>query len=284
MPTNEKSSPATVNRRHLLIGAAAMTAIPLHAIAMEDLTADVSIKALNDLGRSGVSENHELISAYSDLLAARAELAAAEDALEWLADEWKHRWPLAPEEILWGANSSPREGGECDIIGRPITRNHVELTKCMSAKFRKIGGKSCFGVLTIERLEEEIAEWTNRVPKGRTPKALEANVGLRQRMIGEYQRKLALARDYHAETERLRNLAGVEQIKQRVTDAKNRMYHAAEAISFLPAYTLHGLQLKAEAISVSFSEYTIFLADRRPLGEIARLVQSVLVMKEGTLA
>ncbi|MFX7329178.1 hypothetical protein ABTI69_20540, partial [Acinetobacter baumannii] len=42
------------------------------------------------------AENPELIAAYERFVAARAERAAAEDALEWLADEWRHLWPLAP--------------------------------------------------------------------------------------------------------------------------------------------------------------------------------------------
>ncbi len=75
-------------------------------------------------------ENPELLAAYARLQQARKELTEANDTLLWIADEWRHRWPLAPEELLGGANAQNHSGGwgwkdqaERDIIGRHLFRD-----------------------------------------------------------------------------------------------------------------------------------------------------------------
>lgn len=56
--------------------------------------------------------NPELVALVGDLRKAVAERAAAIDAKEWLVDEWRHRWPAAPDEITLpgrGHDPAPKE-------------------------------------------------------------------------------------------------------------------------------------------------------------------------------
>ena len=73
------------------------------------------------LAAPGAIEAPELLQAVEAFHAALAERKAAEDALDWIADEWRHHWPLAPEEI-----TVPRAFGweekEKDIAGRKLIR------------------------------------------------------------------------------------------------------------------------------------------------------------------
>lgn len=69
------------------------------------------------------SENPDLLQAHERMIAARTELADAKSALEWIADEWRHLWPLAPEELLGGANAGFSDTtAERDIVGNRVAR------------------------------------------------------------------------------------------------------------------------------------------------------------------
>jgi len=81
-----------LNRRRLLIGLAASTAAaPTVAIANTDAISGAADE---------IEENPDLIAAWHQHREAEAEYWTAKDELGWLADEWKHLWPLAPEGIL----------------------------------------------------------------------------------------------------------------------------------------------------------------------------------------
>ncbi|MDX3930301.1 MAG: hypothetical protein QHC90_31575, partial [Shinella sp.] len=162
-----------------------------------------------EVAASGMQENPELLAAYKRFKAARAEVAAAKDALEWLVDEWRHRWPLAPEELLCCANAhvfggTAHENAERDIAGNFLIRDTSSLTKRFTREMRQKTPETCFSIVSAKEAEERLAEWRQQTPAGRTEKALARNRAYRDDAIQRWQRKLELAREYEAETARLR--------------------------------------------------------------------------------
>ncbi|MDX3927656.1 MAG: hypothetical protein QHC90_17840 [Shinella sp.] len=226
----------------------------------------------------GVSENPELLAAYERFKAARAEVAAAKDALEWLADEWRHVWPLAPEEILDGANAHQNGRGETaerDIAGRFVMRDTNVLKKRLTAKFRAENDKTCFSVISTDQASETVSTWAQQTPAGRTEKALARNRVYRDEAIQRWQRKLELAREYEAETARLRAASGVEKAKSRIEIAESEFRMACVDISRAQAITGEGLRIKAEAIK-SHSLVGIVQLQSGILGDMARFIDNAL--------
>ncbi|WP_198521555.1 hypothetical protein [Rhizobium sullae] len=229
---------------------------------------------------SSIEENPALLEAYDRLNVARLERREAKDALEWLADEWRHLWPLAPEELLGGANADrhpgPNDDAERDIIGRHIKRDVTTLTKRLSPKFRQGHPEGvCFSVLTWEEADKHIEYWASLKPKGRTERALAKNIANREAAIVEARHKRKLAQKYFQETTALRQEAGVDQAIQRVTQAETAVLVACSDISQIPALTPNGLRIKAEAIMASGVFQTVKNSNGL-LGEMARFVQSVI--------
>jgi hypothetical protein len=107
----------TVTRRRVLLGLGAATA---SAAVVGTPTGAKSATVAR-------AENPELLKAYKALQDARTEEAKAKDALEWLVDEWRHLWPLAPEALLGGANADrygrDDNNAERDIAGRYLKRD-----------------------------------------------------------------------------------------------------------------------------------------------------------------
>ncbi|MBB4215583.1 hypothetical protein FHT79_002752 [Rhizobium sp. BK212] len=225
------------------------------------------------------AENPKLISAYDKFYDACAELKEAQDALEWLADEWRHQWPLAPEELLVNANAQDNRhstAAERDIIGRFLLRDTSTVTKGLSREFREKTRQTCFTLLTSEKARELLDRWERHAPKGRTEKSLARNVAFREEAIKECTRDIGLAERYEAQTARLRTISGVDAAQARVRDASTRMRKVADEVSRCDARTMTGLGMKADALTVTASELMkLTESDGTPLGQFARLVKSV---------
>lgn len=268
---------ANTTRRNLLIGLATTLTAAAVVIGPKAHAADPEVEIQ--------AENPELIAAYTRFTDARSELAEAKDALEWLADEWKHLWPLAPEEMLMGANAQDGRystlPAERDIIGRYIMRDKSELTKRLSPKFRQEGGRTCFSLATSAQEMELLERWKKRKITGRTEKALARNQALANKSIKEGEVRIKLAEQYEAETASLRKLSGVEAAQQRIEEITASVLRAADDISFLPALTAIGLCMKADALETTAGKILELTIDEcSGLGHIARFVKSVRQVSE----
>lgn len=231
--------------------------------------------------KAAPAENPELIAAYDRFLAARAEVAAAEDALEWLVDEWRHRWPSAPEEILGGSNADCGAGqwgetAERDIAGRFIRRDTADLTKRMTRKMRERTPCTCFSVETPECIEGVIRGW-ERPRSGRTAAALARNVAEQQRVLAKYRAMLPLSQAYYAETAALRAASGVEAVKDRISAAKSEFRAAAFAVSKAQAITPAGLCMKAEALQ---ADDLVSALEKQGgiLGDMVRFIEATIAV------
>ena len=220
-------------------------------------------------------ENPELLAAYDRFLAARAEVAAAEDALEWLVDEWRHLWPLAPEEILGFANADNYTAdAERDIAGRIIIRDTGDFTKRFDRKQREEIRTTCFTVRTPDWFQDVIDKW-ERPRTGKTKKALDRNRAQQAKVLAEYRRKLRLSEDYHAETARLREASGAANVKARIKAAKAAVNTARLDVSYAHANTLAGLHMKVTALK-SDDLFGFKLPANDIFGEIARFIDATL--------
>jgi len=257
---------ATLSRRSLLAGITAAPAAALPALAS---AAPAAIQ---------VEENPALVAAWKAFRAAETEYYAAKDALEWLADEWKHLWPLAPEEILGVAEADifhgPKDNAERDIIGRPIKRDRADLTKRLSRKFREKGGQTCFAVDDPDELAERLAELKSREPRGRTERARQRYREWTNSLIAEDEMRLPLAREYRAETNRLREAAGVEAAKARIARAGEEFEAAAKQVGKEPARTVYGLSLKADTV-VGTCDFWDLPRSKGFLGDARRLAEAI---------
>jgi hypothetical protein len=260
----------TITRRRFLSAApvaVAAAATPVAAVAMSETP------TLN------TSPSPALVVAHARLKDALAEQAAAKDALEWLADEWRHRWPLAPEETLGGANGDKgygKDSGERDIIGRFLFRDTAGLRR-FRGKWLKETPRACFCVDTAAELQARLNGWEESKPKGRTAKALLANTARREEMIKSLTRATALAREYEAMTASLREQAGVEAAKLRIVNASRSVNAICAEIADLPAKSFHDLVIKAQGLDAS----DIIAIDKMAtvegyFGHVGRFIQSAV--------
>lgn len=224
-------------------------------------------------------ENPELLAAYARLQEACNELAEANDALLWIADEWRHRWPLAPEELLGGANAQNHCGGwrwkdqaERDIIGRHLFRDTSAFTIRFNKKQKQAMPVTCFSVMTVEEAEEFVSAVEKRVPRGRSEASREKNKERNNDLLSFYKRALELAREYHAQTEALREAAGVEAAKARVKAAEEAIFKFRNQISRIPAFGAEGLRVKFEGVKAS-GDFAKCLHFEGIFGDMARLIQ-----------
>ncbi|NKJ90530.1 hypothetical protein GFM14_02715 [Rhizobium leguminosarum bv. viciae] len=265
----------TLSRRALLLGLAASSTAAAVAVAPKAHGAVVARDGID----SDQVENPELISAYERFYDACGELKEAQYSLEWLADEWRHQWPLAPEELLLGANAQDGRytmPAERDIVGRYLVRDTSDLTKRLAPKFRREIGKTCFGIRTADEEKERLKRWKRSTPTGRTEKALERNRAYRIKAIRECELRIQLADRYEAETARLRGVSGADAARLRVRDADIRLQKAADEVSQCQARTVAGLAMKADALTVTAGALMkITKSDDSPLGQMARFIESV---------
>lgn len=144
-----------ISRRKALGLLVAATASPTIAVAA---TPPSELRALE------TTENPALLLAFDRFNAARAEAMEAKSALEWLVDEWRHVWPLAPEEILSGTNAHLHGSGhsaERDIIGNYLMRDTSGLTSRLSREQRAQLPNTCFFVITPNEAGETIEAWAS---------------------------------------------------------------------------------------------------------------------------
>ncbi|AOF89788.1 hypothetical protein [Sinorhizobium sp. RAC02] len=225
-------------------------------------------------------ENPALLAAYERFVAACAEVATAEDALEWLVDEWRHRWPSAPEEILGGTNADRSfslisKTAEKDIAGRFIRRPTADLTARMTRKMRESTPVACFSVETPEGIQRVITAW--EIPrKGRTPAAQARHQKEQQKVLAKYRRKLPLSQAYYAETARLREASGVEKYIQRINAAKNEQQRASRAVSYAEAFTMAGIAFKAAALTADNTLDVFRKQEAGIFGEMTRFIDATL--------
>lgn len=257
-----------MNRRTILKGGIVLAATSHTAVAVADMP-DAPPAA-------PIEENPDLIRANDDLIAARSDLKSAKNALEWFCDEWRHRWPAAPEKILGIANADrvyECENAETDIAGRFIYRDTGDLLVRMTPEMQARTPRSCFAVERPDWLKERVAMWERPVT-ARTPKALAKKLAEQDRVLTKFREKLRLSESYWAETARLREASGVEQVKKRVADAERAVDVAADRVSRIPALTHSGLCIKAYAIAGG-GHFDRFLECTGILGEMSRLVSSM---------
>lgn len=164
-----------------------------------------------------------------------------------------------------------------------MMRDTCVLTKRLAAKFRQANPTACFVVMSVEDAQERLERATTYVPKGRTEKALAAKRALKERYIAESERQLVLAREYHAETTRLRIAAGVDKGKRRVGHAETAVSDACTVISQAAAFTPEGLRIKAEAIKAS-GIFEAFRGSGGIMAEMASFVQSVINLAPKSVA
>ncbi|RWX74429.1 hypothetical protein EPK99_24920 [Neorhizobium lilium] len=228
-----------------------------------------------------VEESPELVRAYDDVVAARCELQAAQQALEWLADEWRHRWPSAPEQILGFANADRSSGNdyataEKDIAGRFIYRDTSELTSRMPKKMRQEMPRTCFGVERPEYIRDIIELW-KRPNVARTAAALARREAEQKKAIARLSEKLRLSESYFAETARLRETSGVDAVQERISAAEKAVEEALDRVSRIPALTHYGLRIKACAIG-NDPDFERWLRIPGTIGELARLLDAILAI------
>ncbi|MBW9053437.1 hypothetical protein JNB85_13565 [Rhizobium mesosinicum] len=264
-------------RRNLLIGLATASTAAAVAVASKAHAVEAAPEAQ--------AENPELIAAYDTFYSACTELKNALSDAEWLADEWRHRWPLAPEELLLNAGAQhPYTAGaliERDIIGRPLLRETSPITKRLSRNFRERTRKTCFTLLTADKARELLSRWEQSEPRGRTEKSLSRNIAFRREAIADCKRDIDIAEQYEAETARIRKEAGADAAMLRVEEADRAVDAAAAEVSLFPAYTVAGVGLKAAALSVSAHRIIKECAeDKGPIGQFIRLAQSVRDLSE----
>lgn len=281
MARNNMTATATadnaLSRRALLIGlgsASAAAAVAPEAHALPAITA-----------APGSIENPQILVAYERLRQAHAELVDAKTALEWLADEWKHRWPLAPEEILGIPRAEGRLGmiegkAESDIIGRPIMRDTADVSEWRA--LARALPVTCFSVETSEDLEAQLARLNSRPPKGRTEASLARNTQRHEAQLAEVQRAIPMAKHYEAETARLRTEAGVPQAERRIEAAKERIHAIADDIAATEVFTLQGIKIKAQALSLIRPElFDLFGPEvGGSLGLMTRIMRDTLTVGE----
>lgn len=263
--------------RRNFLGAVASTSLPV------SVGACVAVIATQAEAAPTVLENPDLIAAHARLLDASNELRAAEDALQWIADEWRHLWPLAPEELLMGANAdrgARDDGAERDIIGRYLKRDTSSLCERFSKRMRQQTPTACFSVLSSDEARETLKALRLREPKGKTELTrAKARVDL-DNYIKKFQNKLELTEKYEAETRTLRKKAGVDQAKLRVALAKDALDLVCSEISKLPAIGMEGLLIKAGAINVN-GYVEGFKRGEGIIGEMARFVEQFISMHGG---
>ena len=194
----------------------------------------------------------ELVELHKRFEAARTERIAAIEARDWIKDEWRHVWPLAPEEILGMANADfgrKTDDAERDIAGDYLYRETAPLTEHLSVKFREENETTCFFVDTVKELTDQIKELMKRPATGRTPKSLARNEKIRAEYIAYLESKIEPARAYEAETKRIREASGIEAAKQRVKAAETAFDETAGAMMDADPANLADLRLMAAAIA-----------------------------------
>lgn len=235
-----------LTRRALLAGGAA--AVSSAALA-SGMNGGRDAQPLTNAASDYELETPALVSALEDLAAARAACAQAETDTEWFVAEWEYHWPLAPEEILGGANAHAVYGNdtfiETDILGAPLFRNTADLTKRLSAEMRQKSPKLCFAIETPAELKRRIAFHRSLPARGRSPETRAKDAARTGRYVAGLERALARSERYLAERGDILERSGAALVLQRRRDARRAMADAFAAVERADAVTIWGLRAKA---------------------------------------
>lgn len=278
MNMNENSSSSArapaILRRGFISGIAVAAAVALPVSSFADITT-VNVRR--------ETENPELAIAYERLISARTEHAKAKEALEWIADEWRHLWPLAPECILghvFADRSDNNQAAERDIIGNYIYRDTDVLTTRLPKKVRQEHPRLCFSIETAERLQKHADFWETARVRGKTDANRARSLAENERLFKRYREAVTAAIQYERETAELRERAGVPDALARVEAARKAVVSAEQAILGTEIKTITGLKIKAEILMMSLPTFFTgkVLEEFGALGGLFRIVQDAIVV------
>lgn len=263
------------NRRTFLRGMGSATAV----------AGVVAAPAVAEAVISAQAENPELLRLHEELTARLQERAAAEAEIARIADEWRDRWPLAPEDLLGiviMAKERAYDDGmwraERDIAGEVLFRDPSMLSRRTSRRYRDdlMAAPVAFYIEKTDHIEKQLRDWENMPPKGRTPAALARNTKWVAGVISDYRSRLHLARQYDVKTARFRKISGMDAAKQRRARANENLQLARELLSEVSAWTQGGLALKARVMRGELDECALgsasALFEGTALGRMRRLV------------
>jgi len=217
---------------------------------------------------------YDLISQFA---VAQAELGKAKSDLEWLVDEWRHRWPLAPEEILRGVGRQDTNWHKCerDIAGRLLERETASLTHRFTKEWREKHPRESFHLVPSERLAEQIADVRSRPI--RTPAGMVRQRKQQEAMLRQLEKEFELAKAYEEETERLRELSGVEDLKARIRSAEQKVIRLQNAVYAYKPKTTAALHAKADFV---LRECEAFKGAPSMIGLICGFAEDILRLRD----
>jgi hypothetical protein len=244
-----------INRRRFLTNTAAVSAGTVAPLAFSG-KAHAAVATVLQENPAAASENPSpaMVTALTNFANVVKEFHEAREARDWIAAEWKHLWPLAPEEILHSPNAHKwsnheRFPDETDLLGECIMRDTATLTERLSPRFRRENPRTAFSLYTAKDCAEDLAEWKAKKPRGRTQKALARNTKWRLDCIRDVEIRLAKAREYEAETARVRKASGIEAARVRARQAYKSVPEAVYAIMAVEATNRADLLAKGEALA-----------------------------------
>jgi hypothetical protein len=211
-----------INRRRFLLN----TTITAASVAVANPS--VAMPAAND-ATPAVSPAIEI--AFKAITEARQELVAAKDARDWLADEWRHLWPRAPESMR--LNGSFSGTVETDIVDR---------------SYRDSNGRPK-GIRTRKEVAESRA-WV----EGHKPPRASASARVQERHAKWRRDRLAEVQEMEAyldTTEKLREDSGARAVLARIKAADEALDRSISSLMETPAVSLSDLQIKAQAALIA---------------------------------
>ncbi|WP_378947745.1 hypothetical protein [Mesorhizobium sp. ANAO-SY3R2] len=254
-----------IDRRRLLVGLAAASTAAATATVAQAAQAAAPAKTGETTQLAAPQANPEFVSLFSDLKKAVAEKTAAKDAREWIIDEWRHRWPPAPDEITlpgvaWVIND------EVDLAGRPLVRP---------------GEKHARRLYSLEDLAWSAERTAAFVGKARNDKSRAARLA----RAAKDKRALHLGEAYYREVERIKDASGIRLANARIKAADHEIGRLSTEIMDLPASSLACLAIKAEAAEIWGKNAGFNMrANIGPLGWAWRLTGDILNVTKGASA
>jgi hypothetical protein len=142
----------------------------------------------------------------TDLIAAKAAVARAQEAIDWTVAEWRHLWPIAPDALLRSPGNGRDEDTERDLGGALIMRDRASLPL---RYMRDKPGKTATVVHTVESIKDQIDRVNDRPIKARTAKSYAEKRAYRDKETARLNRLLPIARDYEANKRHVRQASGI---------------------------------------------------------------------------
>jgi hypothetical protein len=265
-----------MTRRSLLAALGASAA----AVAAPTNEAAAALAPLNALAQA---ESPALAAAYGALLEAHAKHLDAKNALEWLADEWKHRWPLAPVQILGLPNADryhlDDSKAERDLIWRYIYRDNAEMRDRVSTEFIAKTPKTCWSVQTADELAKLAEFWDGAKVRGKSDASRAKSAAYNAKQAQKAREAIPLAIEYERQTAEVSRLSGVNAYHCRLAETRDEMRRAANHLYSIPVTTARGIQIKAEALKITNPE-VFQLTEIGGLGPLLRIAQDAIALNE----